>query len=141
MAFRTRRQQRYSQLRNGYGKNMPGLFLPFEARVLSRVPINRVPYMRMVIRERQDMYRKAVAMGTTQKKWEDQIRELYQVSNWLKKNRAGKVMADPWKMFRDHGEKYKARHPEYDSPWEKSQKDWRDFQKKVERTLAKQRLA
>lgn len=133
--FKTRRQERYYRLRNGYGRKMPGLFLPFEARPLSRVPIKIVPYMGDLIKERQEMYRKAVQMKIGITKWESQIKELYRVNRWTKLNRAGKVIGDPWKMLRDFGDKYRARNPEYDSPWEKRQRDFRDYQSKVERTL------
>lgn len=133
--MKTRRQQRYLQLRSGYGKNMTGLFLPFEARSLSRVPVKIVPYMRGLIEERQEMYQKAVEMKIGITKWESQIKELYRVNRWLKLNKAGKIVADPWRMFRDFGDKYRAKKPEYDSPWEKRQRDFRDYQSKVERTL------
>jgi hypothetical protein len=114
---------------------MPGLFLPFEARPLSRVPIPTVPYMKELIKERQAMYRKAIEMKVGITKWESQIKELYKVNRWFKLNKVGKIIADPWRMFRDFGDKYRARKPEYDSPWEKRQRDFRDYQGKVERTL------
>lgn len=132
MAFRTRRENRYTKLRN-VG------FLRFEARPLSRVPTRICPYLREMMRERTAMLKRARTMGTSLRQFEEQIKELYRTNKWLKKNRVGKIVADPWRMFRDSEDKYKVKFPEYDSPWQKRWKDWRTFQGKIERTIRKQK--
>ena len=38
------------------------------------------------------------------------------------------------RMLKDKEKTYKLKHPEYDSPWEKRQKDWRDFIAKIDKT-------
>lgn len=132
MALRIRRHARYEYLRKA-------AFLPFEARPLSRVP-SYVPYFRAIVKERRDMARKALKMGTKRLAFETQIRELYRVNRWVKKNKAGKIVADPWAMLRDFQDKFKDKNPQYDSPWEKRQRNWRDFQSRIEKTLARQKV-
>jgi len=132
MAFRTRRQARYLRLRNSF-------FLPFEARPLSKIPTKICPYLRAMIKERKEMARKAQAQGKTLTQFADQIKELYRINKWLKLNRAGKIVADPWKMLRDFEDKWKSKNPQYTSPWMKKWKQWRDFQRMIEPTLRKQR--
>jgi len=130
--LKLRRHERYLKLRQAG-------FLPFEARPLSRVP-SYVPYFRAIVKERRDLARKALKMGTKRIAFEGQIRELYRVNGWLKKNKAGKVVADPWAMLRDLQDKFKDKNPQYDSPWEKRQRNWRDFQARIEKTLARQKV-
>jgi len=129
--LKLRRHERYLKLRQAG-------FLPFEARPLSRVP-SYVPYFRAIVKERRDLERKALKMGTKRAAFEGQIRELYRVNGWLKKNKASKVVADPWAMLRDFQDKFKDKNPQYDSPWEKRQRNWRDFQSRIEKTLARQK--
>jgi len=130
--LKTRRHQRYLGLRKSF-------FLPFEARPLSRVP-SYVPYFKGLIRERRIMVKKAISLGTPARKFEEQVKELYRVNRWQKKNRAGQIVADPWAMLRDFQDKFKDKNPQYDSPWEKRQRNWRDFQSRIEKTLARQKL-
>lgn len=134
MAYRTRREGRYKKLRDVY-------FLRSEARPLSKIPTRVCPYLRALMRERRDLARRAIAQGKTIGQFEDQIKELYRVNRWLKRNRVGKIVADPWKMLRDYEDKFKAKNPQYTSPWEKRWKDWGEFQRRIERTIAKQRGA
>ena len=132
MALKIRRHQWYLKRRQDG-------FLPFEARSLSRVP-PRVPYLADLVEERRAMVKKAKSLGTTQREFEMQVKNLYRVNNWLKKNEAGKIVADPWAMFRDFGDRFRQKNPEYDSPWEKRQRNWRDFQARIERTLERQKM-
>ena len=131
MAFRTRRQNRYSKLRQA------GM-LPFEARPLSKVPFKICPYMRRLISERASELGKARRQGATQRQWEDHIKGRYAKNKWL---RAGKVRieADPWRMLRDYEDKWRAKQPQYTSPWQKRYRQWKDFVGKVERTIARQK--
>lgn len=129
--YRTRREARYLRLRQ-FG------FLPFESRPLSWVPTKVCPYLRDMMVDRRDMVRKMVKDGKTRKQVEDSIKDLYRASNWLKKNRVGKIVADPWKMLREFEDKWKVKQPQYTSPWMKRQQTWRDFQAKIEKTLKRQ---
>jgi hypothetical protein len=132
MAYKTRRENRYAYLRRSG-------FTKFEARPLSKVPRKITPYFRATISERKTMMKKAQKMGVTAKQFENQIKELYRAQGWLRKNRVGKTVYDPWQMFREAEDRHKAKHPEYDSPWEKRWRNWRQFQSKVEKTLERQR--
>lgn len=131
MAFKTRRQTRYMLLRNSG-------FLKGEARPLSKVPLKTTPYMRSLVAERKAEYKKAVAAKMSQTAYEDKIKEKYDKNRWLT---AGKVRIkrDPWKMLRDYEDRWRARNPQYTSPWEKRWKTWRGFVKKAERTIARQK--
>lgn len=131
MAFRVRRHQRYELLRRAG-------FLPFEARPLSRIPTTRTPYMGEMIKDRLKMRQKAIVEKTGQAEWERRIKGLYDENKWL---RAGvrRIERDPWKMLRDYEDRWRDKQPEYESPWEKRGRKWKDFQGEVERTIAKQR--
>ena len=99
--MKTRRQQRYTILRKAG-------WLPFEARPLSRVPIRTVPYMKGMIKERQDMFRKAKDMGTTIDRWRSQIKELYIINKFVRTDWKGKKVADPWAFLRDYEDRWSA---------------------------------
>lgn len=131
MALKTRRQSRYALLRNAG-------FLPFEARPLSRVPSN-VPYFRQLVMDRANDARAAKARGVTRGQYEDKIKGQYRREGWLKKDRLGKVVADAWQMLRAFEDRYRARQPEYESPWEPRGRKLKDFIAKIERTMATQR--
>ncbi len=129
MAFRKTRQARYERRRrNG--------FLPFEARPLSRVS-EKVPYMPQLIATRASLLARARREGWSQIKYNISIKELYRKKGWRKLNRVGKIVNDPWQMLRDYEDRYKSKHPEYESPWVKKQKGWRDFTSKFDRGLEK----
>ena len=131
MAFRTRRQERYLKLRQAG-------FLPFESRALSSVALKRCPYMRHLIRERAGMLAEAKRDRATVKQWQNRIKEMYNTNKWL---RAGKlrIEADPWKMLRDYEDRWRAKRPEYTSPWQPRRRKWRDFVERTERTLQRQK--
>ena len=130
--MKTRRQQRYTILRKAG-------FLPFEARPLSRVPIRTVPYMKGLIRERQDMFRRAQGDNITIDRWRSQIKELYIIDKFLSIDRKGKKVADPWAFLRDYEDRWRAKNPSYESPWEKRRRSWRRFMEMIEKTIASQR--
>lgn len=110
MAFRTRRQHRYNRLVTDFK------FLPFEARELSKVPF-KTPYMRGGIQERRRAYRDAIKeykardMRFTKAEWVEIIREMYIAKDWIKEGKS-----DPWQMLRTWEDKYRDKHPEYESP-------------------------
>lgn len=131
MALKTRRQSRYEQMRK------MGL-LPFEARPLSlTVPLN-VPYVRSLLMDRANDARAARARGVTRAEFEEKIKGQYKREGWLKKDRQGRIVGDPWKMLRDYEDRFRARNPEYESPWEPRGKKLRDFIAKLERTRQRQ---
>jgi len=131
MAFRTRRQNRYSRLRSAG-------FLPFEARAMSKVPLRVCPYMKQLAKDRYKDFLKAKAEGMTRAGWQDKIKKLYSDNHWL---RAGKrrIEADPWKMLREYEDRWKDKNPQYTSPWQKRWRDWKDYQRKIEATIKKQK--
>ena len=131
MAFRTRRQARYSWLRE---RGM----LPFEARAMSKVPVRVCPYMKQLTKERYQDFLKARAEGATRTGWENRIKKLYSDNRWLRAGRR-RIEADPWKMLREFEDRWKDKNPQYTSPWQKRWRDWKGFLAKTERTIAKQR--
>ena len=131
MAFRTRREARYLKLRQ-HG------FLRFEARALSKVSTRVCPYLRNMMKERLGLMRESQKLGRTLRQYEDSIKELYQTNKWLTRNRVGRIVADPWRMFREQEDKFKAKFPQYTSPWQKRWRDWRQFQAKIEKTMRRQ---
>jgi len=131
MAFKSRRQARYSFLRQSG-------FLRFEARDLSRIPL-KVPYMRRIVVERRKEVRKAQRQDMSVFQWEKMIKKSYVANSWVKSYRRGKGVYSVWKMVQAQEREYKNKHPEYESPWEKRRKGFKDFQDKFERTYKKER--
>ena len=128
MALKTRRMMRFQALRKLQ-------FMKFEAFALSKVSPAITPYFREMMKERAELAAKAFKMGKTEREFEAQIKELYRINNWIKRDRKGRRIADPWKMFRSFEDKFKAKRPEYTSPWQKRQKNLRDFIAKYERSI------
>lgn len=126
MAFRTRRQNRYKVL-------IAASFMPFEARELSRVAF-RVPYMDVLIKERYKKYKGALDRKLSRTEYERQIKAMYFDSKWRRRTRTGKLKYDPWAMLRDFEHNYRAKHPDYSSPWEKRRRAWKDFVSKLDAT-------
>lgn len=110
MAFKRRRQHRYNRLIVDFK------FLPFEARELSKVPF-KTPYMRIGMRERRRTFRDAIreyrdrGIRFTKAEWVEIIKEMYIDRGWLREGRG-----DPFQMLRAWEERYRAEHPEYESP-------------------------
>lgn len=132
MPLKTRRQSRYTKLINSG-------FLPFEARPLSKVPTRTCPYMKNIVMTRLGILGRAKTAKVTRAEYEDRIRELYDRNGWIRKNKKGQLVGDPWQMLRDYEDEYRAKFPSYTSPSDESHKDWKDFYQKLERTLEKQR--
>jgi len=129
MAFKTRRQNRYQILRKTG-------FLPFESQELSRIPF-KVPYMDVLIKQRHKRYESALARNMSRAEWERQLKTMYFDNKWRRRTRTGRIKYDTWAMLRDFEEKYRAKNPAYESPWEKRRKDWKSFVGKLERTYEK----
>lgn len=127
--FRTRRQKRYS-VERACG------FLPFEARELSKVPF-KTPYMDVLLKERYKRYQSALDRKLSRAEYERQIKTMYFDGKWRRRTRTGKIAYDPWAMLRDFEDRYRAKNPDYSSPWEKRRKAWKDFVGKLERTYEK----
>jgi len=134
MAFRTRRQSRYAKLRESG-------FLPFEANEISKVPIKPVPYMKQLISERRQLQRAAKKSKLTTKQYENQIKQMYKDKQWTRKETGWERFYDPWAMLRQYENDYRAKVPQYESPWRKRRQAWQDFITKYERTVESQRSA
>ena len=136
MPYKTRRQQRYERLRQCG-------FVNFEARGLSRVSL-RVPYILPLMKERLAEYtkvikqakRKGISETDFNRQWLTHIKRRYITKGW-------KHIDDTWgvttafRMLKDKERDYKLKHPEYDSPWEKRQRQWQDFIAKIDKTYEK----
>lgn len=133
MALKTRRYSRYSALRLG------NAFLPFEARPLSKIPPGICPYFKQLIEGRRNDVKTAARKGYSKEQWENEIKGYYKKNDWLSLNRKGEKVADPWKMLRSYEDEYRAKQPEYESPWEPRGRKWQDFYTKLERTMQMQR--
>lgn len=103
-----------------------------EAFQLSKVPFS-VPYMKPMVEDRLKDYRKALAQRITRSQYEKIIRDTYDKMGWID----SKGNYSPWSMLRDYQDRYRDKHPSYDSPWEKQRKSMKDFVKTLEKQLAK----
>lgn len=136
MPYKTRRQARYERLR------ICG-FTGFEARALSRVSV-RVPYMMPLMKKRLVEYnrakRQAQKSGLTEvdfnKRWLTHIKRQYIMKGWKHKgDRWGVTVA--FRMLKAKEKEYKYKHPQYESPWQKTQKQWHDFIAKIDKSYEK----
>lgn len=134
MIFRTRRQARFSKLRNGE------MFLYFEAYPLSEVPFKTCSYMRQLIRERRAELNEYIRGGATKSQWRQHIKDKYNENKWLKRDRVGMPVADPWKMLRDFEDSWRQQFPQYESPWQPRRRDFRDFVRRTEQQLSERKL-
>ena len=136
MPYKTRRQNRYETLRKAG-------FVGFEARALSRVS-PRVPYMLPLMQKRHEEYQKALKrahkQGLTEvefnKQWQTHIKRRYVARGWKRRSDIWGVTVG-FKMLKDAEREFKYKHPAYDSPWEKRQKDWKNFIAKIDATYEK----
>jgi hypothetical protein len=110
--------------------------LPFEAQALSKVPSN-VPFIKSVASERKKLLRQAQKENWSAARYEREVKDIYNQGSYTKLSKRG-IVYDPWKMLRRHEDNFKARHPEYQSPWKKRQRVWRDFLAKAEVTIERQ---
>ena len=134
MAYKTRRETRYrALLYAGCPK--------WEARPLSRIPQGKaVPYMKGFIAQRKGEYDRAIKQANKKglsneafiKQWGTHIKRRYIALKWKHlKDRWGATVA--FRMLKDVKEKYKAGKKEYESPWEKRRKRWKEFSAKIDR--------
>ena len=128
--MKTRRQSRYKRLREGG-------FCAFESSELSRMPLS-IPYWKAMRKTRKErLVKYLLTEKASRYKFEKMIRQEYIDRKWLKRTKAGSVMASPWLMLKDFEARFKAKFPDYESPWEKRRKAWKDFRAKLEATYAK----
>ena len=111
MAFKPRRQQRYSTFKaNG--------FLPFEAQTFSRVPGGRAPFMRAMVKDRRALLiplrREAEFLNWSRTRYEREKRHIiafeYREKGLLfqkvsKQITRVKDRPDPWQLFRWYRDK------------------------------------
>lgn len=133
MAYKTRREQRYRVLLYaGCPK--------WEARPLSRIPQKTIPYMKAFVNQRNEEYEKAWKRARKQgfsdeaffKLWGKHIKFRYIAKGWKHKtDRWGATVA--FRMIKEVKDRYRNRKPEYESPWEKRRKRWREFSAKIDK--------
>jgi hypothetical protein len=113
------------------------LFLRIEAADLSFVPFN-VPYYKQLIRDRAKKLRQAVKDGWTKEQYQQSIIKDYIERGWLRRKR-GRDVPDAFKLLRAYEDRYRDRQPQYESPWQGAgkRKNLKDFQAKVDKTLAR----
>ncbi len=136
MAYKTRRQNRYETLRNAG-------FVNFEARALSRVSL-KLPYILPLMKERYAEYQKAVkrakAKGLDQvqfsREWLTHIKRRYIMKGWKRRTDSWGVTTG-FRMLKAAEKSYKYKTPSYNSPWEKRQKDFRNFIAKIDKSYEK----
>ncbi len=118
--LKTKRMRRYLKL-------VDAGFMPFEARGLSRIPFT-VPYMGGLLRARHIRYTWARKKGLTDRQYAKAIRQLYLANDWIKLDKAGRRRGDPWKLLREFEDRYREKHPEYQSPGEKRRRRFRRWE-------------
>jgi len=136
MPYKTRRQNRYENLRKAG-------FVGFEARALSRVS-PRVPYMLPLMQKRYEEYQRATKRAQRQgltevefnKQWQTHIKRRYVANRWKRRGDVWGVTV-AFRMLKEAERQFKYKHPAYESPWEKRQKDWRNFIAKIDATYEK----
>ena len=136
MPYKTRRQARYENLRKCG-------FVNFEARGMSRVS-QRVPYMLPMLKERFTEYSRAVKRAKQQgmsevdfhRQWLTFIKRRYIMKGWKNRGDAWGVTV-AYRMVKAVERDYKYKHPQYDSPWVKRQKAWKDFIAKIDASYEK----
>ena len=136
MPYKTRRQTRYENLRKSG-------FVGFEARAFSRVS-PKVPYMLPMMKERYAEYQRAIKRAHKQeqtevefnKQWQTHVKRRYITKGWKRRSDAWGVTTG-FRMLKDVERAYKYKQPQYVSPWEKRQKDFKDFIRKIDATYEK----
>lgn len=110
--FRPMRQRRKQNLLNLH-------FTGAEAQAFSKIPPTSVPYMRFIIRQRQNELR-GLRTGAQRAA---KIVDLYLQNHWTSIGKSGfgkgQQILDPWKMFRYYEDLYKRQNPSYTSGYEK----------------------
>lgn len=119
--LKTKRMRRFKRL-DSVG------FVPFEARLLSKVPFT-VPYMGTLIRARHIRYTWAKKKGLSERQYIKAIRQLYLANDWIKVDKAGRRRGDPWQLLRQFEDRYREKHPEYQSPGEKRRRRFRRWER------------
>lgn len=109
-------------------------FLRFEAKEFCKVPIRKTPYIDEMIKARFKEHQEHLKNKGTTKDWEIRIKTMYIDGKLIKTTKKGKTF-DPWKLLRNFEAKFKLKHPEYQSPWRKRQKDWQKFRRNMDRAL------
>ena len=128
--YKTRRQARYNALKKAH-------FTISEAKELSAVSFS-VPYMKPLLIERVKEYDKFIAEGNRATMWIGYLTQTYIANGWTRQQRGGQYVPDVWTMLRAFEHTYKAKFPDYESPWRKKRKNWKDFVAKLEHTYQKQ---
>jgi len=125
------RGQAYEDLRNN------GM-LYSEARRMSLLP-NRenYPWLKELENERRKQWKAARRRGISRKRFEEAIVSDYRSNNWLVRG-LKQVQVDVYAMLRNRCDRYRAKHPEYESPWEERQRSFMRYARAVDRTIKQQ---
>lgn len=109
-----------------------GLFTPEECIDFANVPF-QTQYFRSILTDRRKL---RVRCTKADASFSNAISQLYNVRRWYKNGKP-----DPFMMLRHYEDLYKARYPDYESPWERKPKrhfSSAQFAWKVRNTLAGQ---
>jgi len=90
--------------------------------------------------EYQRATKRAQKQGLTEvefnKQWQTHIKRRYVMKGWKRRSDVWGVTVG-FRMLKDVERAYKYKQPQYVSPWEKRQKDFRDFIRKIDATYEK----
>jgi len=117
-------------------------FLPFEVKPFSMIPLT-VPYFKRLVEDRRKEHEDWLGdldfgTGDVSRIWLNYILDIYKQNGWYKPVGLGRIILDPYRLLRKYEHGYRAKQPEYESPWEKRSKSMPDFIAKFNRTLEKQ---
>lgn len=124
MAYKTLRERRYQDLR------LIG-FLPFEARILSKVP-RKTPYMRDIGTERAKEYSRWLKSGKSDKEWETHVLRVYRAKGWTRQGQKVKSASSVYAFLRARREAMLPQYPEYASPSRVREKRFRHVASDIE---------
>ena len=125
--YKTQRQRRYALVRDS-GFSKP------EAAELSKMTMAQLntPYIKRMIAERSRLYSKAMAAELSEAEFHRRMK-LKSHAKGHTKQRNGKRVPDIWAQLRDYEDDYKAKHPNWKSPFVKKLRDFVAFQSAFEK--------
>jgi len=101
--------------------------LPFEADEWSEIK-NPPPYLAKLIMYRRSLKMNAIKYHWTVTEYAKRVRDSY-IKEGLARRVAGKreAILSPWDLLRKYEDRYKDRHPSYETPTERKPASTRDF--------------
>jgi hypothetical protein len=102
-------------------------FLPFEAQEL-RIIKNPPPYFKQLIMQRRSMRMNAKKYGWSEAEFSRRVKSVYEKERIAKRILGRKeTRYSPWDLLRKYEDRYKDRHPNYETPTAKKPSSTRDF--------------